>query len=792
MRVECKRVIGYSASAMSSTASRSGGSLPTPRTRLIGRAGESAAAHEFLLYDALPLLTLSGPGGVGKTLLALTIAQEVSAQFAEGVVYVDLSSLMDPALVVTDLANTFGVIPAPERSNLDALTAYLHARQLLLVLDNCEHLLAAVADLVATLLTSCPAMQVLATSRAPLQIRGEQVLRVPPLPVPGADLQAVEVIRDVPSVALFERRAQAADPLFALTARNANAVAALCRQLDGLPLAIELAAARSTVLSPAELVDQMTDRLTLLRDGPRDLPVRQRTIENTIAWSYDLLSAEAQALLRRLAVFVGGFTREAGSTVMTAGGAESTALRALAQLVDYSLVLRLDSGDQPRFSMLETVRAFALVQLAACEEVTLARSAMVTYLTDLGASAPVNVYFGPYQATWYARADAEIDNIRASMAWLMETGDGLRTLRLLVAFDDYWSARRYRAESWRWAEFGLDAAPDAPPHLRAAALHVAVFSARAVGDFQAALTYAQAGIAVAQTLNDPVALGRSYYQLGNAWHHIDPHRAAEATAQAVALNRDTGDLNWLGVVLADLGDKLHSCGDLAAAAPLIDEGIALNRRNGHTWGIAQAVGQRGHVALAQGDLPCATQCFHELIPLARELGDEHMVMGAVAGLAGVALAHGQPPRAARLLGAVMAEQERSGWPRVAHPLHVARITKEVRAALGDAAFVDALAIGQATPFAAALAEAIIIPQAADSGALEPTTAPHPLSTHPELTPREQEVLVLLCQRRTNAEIAATLFLSPRTIEAHVTHLLGKLGATNRRDAGAIAARLGLV
>ena len=533
----------------------------------------------------------------------------------------------------------------------------------------------------------------LATSRAPLRIRGEQVLPLAPLALPPAGEPSTDVMAHSDAVRLFVERARAVDPAFVLTDAHAPTVSAVCRHLDGLPLAIELAAARVTVFSPAGLLAHLAGPGLAASEGPRDLPVRQRTINATIAWSYDLLSPAAQALLRGLAVFAGGFTIDVAAAIAEAGFLPAQdAGSAFSSLVEQSLLHRMDRTGEPRFTLLETVREFALERLHDHGEEPAARAAQLAYLLDLGTRGTPHMV-GPDQSSWLVRYDPEIDNIRAAMTWFLASGDGETVLRLLAAYDDFWSARRYRAESRHWAEAGLAAAPDVPLHLQATALHIAVFSARALGDFQAALDHAKAGLTVALALGDPIAIGRAYYQLGNAWHHIDVERAVEACALAIPHAREAGAPQWLAVVLADLGDKLHSLGDLAGAAPLIEEGLALHRQIGNPWGIAQALGQQAHLARSQGDPARAAQAFAELIPLAREFGDEHMVMGAVAGMAGVALDYGQPERAARLLGAVAAEQVATGWPRVSHPLHVERITAAVRGALDESTFAAMFAQG---------------------------------------------------------------------------------------------------
>jgi predicted ATPase len=325
------------------------------------------------LTDAVPLLTLLGPGGVGKTRLALAVAGDVAESFADGVIWVDLAPLQDPELVLATIATALGVVPAANIPVIQSLTVALRPRQTLLLLDNCEHVLDVAATAVAVLLATCPAVQILATSRAPLHVRGEQQFPVDPLPLPPFDDASLAAITENEAVRLFAVRARAVQFVFQVDETNATTVAALCRRLEGVPLAIELAAAHSKVLPPDVLLAQMSDRLRLLSGGARDLPARQQTMTATIRWSYDLLAPDAQALFRRLSVFVGGWTLAAAQAVADASPKVPAAHEMLTTLVDQSLVRRVDQVTEPRFAMLETLRIYGLEQLAQSDEEPAAR-----------------------------------------------------------------------------------------------------------------------------------------------------------------------------------------------------------------------------------------------------------------------------------------------------------------------------------------------------------------------------------------------------------------------------------
>ena len=641
--------------------------LPTQLTPFLGRAEEGVAVRRRLCHAQVRLLTLTGPGGIGKTRLALQVAAQLLDHFADGVWFADLSPLRDPALVAATIAAALGVKEVRGRPVVESLKAYLREKQILLVLDNFEQVLPA-APLVDDLLHAAPGLQILVTSRVMLRIYSEHDFLVPSLDMPDLTHPAgLDRLLHCDAVRLFVDRAQAVKHDFRVSDENVRAVAEICHHLDGLPLAIELAASRIRVLPPQAMLARLSSRLKLLTGGARTLPARQQTLRDTLAWSYDLLDPAERMLFRWLAVFTGGWTLEAAEAVCNAAdGLPFDILDGLQSLIDKSLLLEAAGiAGEPRYGMLETIREYALDRLQASGEMAALQGRHAAYYLAFAETAAPEV-LGPHQVAWLDRLEVDHNNLRAALAWSRAERERWEVeVRLAIALWEFWGRRGYMSEGRRWLEGALAqmegrAAEPRACALRAEALYGAATLAMLQFDSTTPLPLLEESLALFRALGNTWGVASALRNIGvtAAVLEGDHGRGIALLEESLALFHTLGDRWGMAWTLSFLGWAFHAQDNYARAAPLLEESLAHFREAGDLHGIANALGNLGTLTAKQGDFNQAAACLRESLGLHQAIGSKVGIGIALEAVAGLEALQAHEPeamaRAARLCAAAEA------------------------------------------------------------------------------------------------------------------------------------------
>src|SRR5215216_4419548 len=799
--------------------------LPAPKSSFVGRETELRNVKRDLAMTRL--LTLTGAGGCGKTRLALEVSRELIGAYPDGVWLVELAPLSEGDLVAHAVASVLGVQEQPERSLTDTLVDYLRDKRVLLVLDNCEHLIDAVARFVDTLLNSCPNLRVLATSRESLNVEGELNWLVPSLSVPSlVQSPRVEELAGYESVRLFVERARLRNPAFSLTSENAHVVARICERLDGIPLAIELAAAR-VGLSVEQIAARLDDSLRLLTSGSRTALPRQRTLRGTLDWSYALLSEPERELFCRLSVFAGGWTLEAAEAVGAGDTQQCDVLDLLSMLVDKSLVVAEATGiGGLRYRMLEPIRQYAMEKLEEGGDAEEVRRCHNTFFLALAEEAEPKLR-GAEDTEWLERLEAEHDNLRVALSWTLERGEAELGLRLAGALWMFWEAHGHYSEGRRWLEKALEKEGRTSAAARAKALEGFGWLVFRAGETNRAVVAAEEGLELSddaglggavrakflgllgwmvevqghharakelleeslrlsRDVDDKFGIADTLLMLGSTLSSLDDRkRERQLHEEGIALSRELGYVRTLGRLLFSVGYMLLLEGDYERGVALNEEAAALYRERGYKGGLEFVLDNLGWAVLMQGDPKRARSYYRESLMLCKELGDKWIASESLEGLACVAGVKGEAERAAKLFGVAEALSEAVGSQHVPE-----------EDALRDPYLADARSRLDETSWRAAWAEgrAMSMEQAIDYALSEeehtllisPALERSPDDLLVGLTRREKEVAVLVTQGLSNRRIASELVLSVHTVHHHVTNILKKLNLNSREQ---VASRL---
>jgi predicted ATPase/DNA-binding CsgD family transcriptional regulator len=749
--------------------------VPRPLTSFFGRDRERAEIAALLTQDETRLVTLVGPAGVGKTRLALHVAADLQPAFAV-VGFASLAPVTDPAQIVPAAGDALGL----REPTIERIGEQLGGMPALLVLDNLEQITGA-AGVLGTLLISCPSLRILATSRTVLRVSGEHIYPVLPFTTePGS----AEQLTESPALQLFSARATAADPSFRLDETNTQAVAQICRQVDGLPLAIELAAGQVRLLTPQAILSRLDRRLDVLTHGPEDQPERQQSLEHAIRWSYDLLSPDEQRAFRRLGVCSGGFSEDAARQIALDDA--GPALPLLATLLDASLLIRSVQPDgESRYALLETIREFCLLELRASGEEPAIRQAHAAYYLQLAARAePRLIVIG--SAEWVRRLAVEHANLHDAVEWSLEAGEPEPVLGLAGTLLSMAYARGEPAESLSWLERAIAMAESSPAPLVSDALFAASALAQVQGHFDRSVELATRSLEVARAAGYAFGEGRALLGLGISaeWaHDLELAETRYRDARSIMQTLDPTDrlAHWRVLPIANLADVALFRGQHREAIELGSEAVAAWREAGYLWGTAQALGTVAAARCELGDLEGARRDYRETLELWIACADGRGIAGTIAGIAAVAARSGDAGAAALLLGGAWNLRATLGLEYMTHHLYA----EQVRAALysrsgAEAQLAGADAKGRALSLDEAVAAARQVLEANGRRLQQP--APTTLSA------REREVLACIVEGMHDREIADRLCISPRTVQSHVLAILNKLGAHSRAEAVAIALR----